>query len=120
MKPRPKPDNRAQKIHGGQLEVRMIDGSRVDLLTNTHAFEIEKTSNWKEAIGQSLHYALLTDTKAGIILIMEDSTPEDHLTRLKTVIEAYLLPIEVFTIQNNQRKIHNDRVQWKLVFAELI
>ena len=67
----------ARKAHaeiGGQLEVRLEDGTRCDLLTDTHAYEVEAASNWKEAIGQSLHYALVTDRKAGIILITRSAT----------------------------------------------
>ena len=85
----------AQAMYGGELEVRLKDGTRVDLLTETHAYEVEHSSNWKEAIGQALHYALLTDRKAGIILVMEKPKADAHLQSLKAVIEAYELPVEV-------------------------
>ena len=91
---------KAQQMHGGEIEVRIFDGSRVDLLTDTYAFEIEKSHKWREAIGKSLHHALLTGRKAGIILAMEKKTAPQHLKSLEAVIEAYELPIEVFEIRS--------------------
>ena len=90
----------AQETHGGRMEVRLKDGTRVDLLTDTHAIEVEWASNWKEAIGRSLHYAQLTDKKAGIILIAEvgDVNFERSLkyfNRLNSIIYTYNLPIEI-------------------------
>ena len=60
----------AQALLGGQLEVRLEDGTRCDLLTETHAYEIDFATDWKESIGQALHYALKTGRKAGVVLIM--------------------------------------------------
>lgn len=86
----------AQAKFGGELEVRLQEGSRVDLLTETHAFEVEKSEKWKEVIGHALHYALLTDRQAGIVLIMDKPSSHKHLERLRAVIAEYRLPIEVF------------------------
>ena len=86
---------KAQAEYGGELEVVLADKSRVDLLTETHAYEIEFAPNWKEGVGKSLHYSLVSKRKAGIILVMTGSAPEKHLAQLKAVIEAYGLPIEV-------------------------
>ena len=90
----------AQKIHGGNIEVILEDGSRVDLLTDTHAIEVEKASNWKESIGQSLHYAHLTNKKAGIILLAEVGDTNSiiilkYIRSLNEVIDAYDLPIDI-------------------------
>jgi hypothetical protein len=41
----------AQEI-GGQVEVVMKDGTRCDILTATHAIEVDFAKNWAEAIGQ--------------------------------------------------------------------
>ena len=92
----------AEKAHetfGGKLEVRLEDGSRVDLLTETYAFEIEKSYNWKEAVGRALHYAKLTGHRAGIILILEHMSADKYLERLKELIAEYELPIEIFPIR---------------------
>ena len=42
---------------GGQVEVVMKDGTRCDILTATHAIEVDFAKKWAEAIGQSLNYA---------------------------------------------------------------
>ena len=63
----------AKELLGGELEVTLKDGTRYDLLTDTHVYEIEYDSDWKESIGQSLHYAHVTGRKAGVVLIMRSS-----------------------------------------------
>lgn len=55
---------------GGQTEVSVRDG-RVDIVTDTHAIEVERARKWKEAIGQALWYGLQTNRRPGIILIKE-------------------------------------------------
>ena len=89
----------AQAVHGGELDVRLEDGTQADLVTDTHAIEIDHSENWAEAIGQSLHYARMTGKKAGIILIMHEPTAPKHLKRLRAVIAHYRLPIDVFTTE---------------------
>ena len=86
-------------MHPGELEVPLEDGTRVDLLTDTHAYEIEHAHNWKEAIGQALHYAHMTSRSAGIILVMHSDKAQDHLEQLKAIVEAYSLPIEVVELK---------------------
>ena len=39
------------------MEVVMKDGTRCDILTSTHAIEVDFAKKWAEAIGQSLNYA---------------------------------------------------------------
>ena len=36
----------------------MPDGTRCDILTDTHAIEVDFADKWAEAIGQSLNYAM--------------------------------------------------------------
>lgn len=90
----------AQAKLGGKLEVRLEDGTRCDLINDTHAYDVEYASKWKEAIGQSLHYALLTDKQAGIILIITGAPSIKHLEQIETLIRTYSLPIDVFEVQN--------------------
>ena len=44
----------------------MLDGTRCDILTDTHAIEVDFADKWAEAIGQSLKYATQTGKKAGM------------------------------------------------------
>jgi len=57
------------KKQNGISEYKLIDNTRVDCLTKTHAVEFDFASKWAEAIGQSLHYSRMTNKQAGIVLI---------------------------------------------------
>ena len=85
----------------GTSEFRTKDGTFVDCLTDIYALEAEFDDNWKEAIGQSLHYAESTDKKAAILLIKRKDSKKDYQRLLKRVIDKYSLPITVFTIEQS-------------------
>ena len=55
---------------GGQVEVVMKDGTRCDILTATHAIEVDFAKKWAEAIGQSLNYAMHTGKRPGVALVV--------------------------------------------------
>ena len=61
---------------GGQVEVVMEDGTRCDILTATHAIEVDFAKKWAEAIGQSLNYAMHTGKRPGVALIV--LSPSDN------------------------------------------
>jgi hypothetical protein len=82
----------------GKKEVVLEDRTRLDCLTDTHAVEIEFANKWKEAIGQSLHYSLMTDKKAGIVLIMRKPTDQKYMEALKRVIDKNNLLIDLWLI----------------------
>ena len=82
----------------GQKEVELKDLTRVDCLTDTHAIEIEWAYNWKEAIGQSLHYALMTGKAPGIALIYKKPSDKRYGDQLETVLDANHLNIKVWVI----------------------
>ena len=84
--------------HEGQVEVVLPGGTRCDCLTGTHAIEFDFGSNWSEAVGQSAYYALQTQKKAGIFLILE--SPKDRIfwIRLNTTIEHFNLPIDTWNL----------------------
>lgn len=87
------------KEHNGEVEVSLPDRTRADIITDTHAIEVEFAPKWKEAIGQSLNYAFQSNKKAGIVLIVETRTDERYLLMLNSLILHYELPIEVWTIK---------------------
>ena len=84
---------------GGESEFRTKDGTYVDCLTDKLAIEAEYDYNWKEAIGQSLHYAESTNRAAGILFIKRAKSKKDYRSELLRVINKYNLPIEVFFIE---------------------
>jgi hypothetical protein len=46
----------------------MPDGTRCDIVTETHAIEVDFADKWAEAIGQCLNYSFQLNKKAGILL----------------------------------------------------
>lgn len=56
---------------GGEAEFRTPDGSRVDILTDTTAYEVEWVYNWESAIGQSIFYGMTTNKDPGVILLLK-------------------------------------------------
>ncbi len=83
---------------GGISEFRTKDGTYVDCLTDTYAVEAEFDNNWKEALGQSLHYAESTNKKAAILLIKRQNSKKDYYNELERVINKFKLPIKVFLV----------------------
>ena len=82
--------------NGGVTEHRTAYGTYVDCLTDDFAIETEYDYNWKESIGQSLHYAEATNKTAGILLINRSESRVDYLAQLSAVINKYDLQIKVF------------------------
>lgn len=74
----------ASKLNG-QKEVKVSNG-RVDIVTSTHAIEVEWASNWKHSIGQSLWYALQTNKAPGIILLMKTMDDRKYGTMLSSAL----------------------------------
>ena len=84
----------------GVSEFRTKDGTFVDCLTDIYAVEAEFDNKWKEAIGQSLHYAESTNRRAAILFIKRQNSRKDYYGELERVINKYRLPITVFVINN--------------------
>lgn len=59
-------------------EVVLSDGSRPDLVSDEYAFEVDWPSKWKEAVGQSLLYAMLTGKRPAIILLVSGSEADSR------------------------------------------
>ena len=83
------------KAHAGQTEVIQADRTRVDCITYYHAIEFDFQEKWAEAIGQALHYAIMTGKRGGIVLIGDDRRYTD---RAINIIEVYSLPIDLWII----------------------
>jgi hypothetical protein len=86
---------------GGVAEFRLPDQSRVDVLTESTAYEVEWVEKWPEAIGQALFYGLSTDRAPGIILLMRGSKAEENYLECLSVVSALRqhFPIRLETIE---------------------
>jgi hypothetical protein len=70
----------------GHTEVGVENG-RIDVVTVTHAIEVERAANWKHAIGQSLWYAMQKNLSPGIVLIVLDGDDWKMGIRLNSTLE---------------------------------
>jgi len=84
--------------NGGRAEVVMPDGTRCDCVTATHAVEFDFAGKWSEAIGQSLNYAMQTNLKPGIVMIVERPEERRHWIRLNSIILHFKLPIDTWLV----------------------
>lgn len=67
-------------------EVRLVDDSRVDLINNQYAIEVDWSPKWAEAIGQSIHYSLMSGKDPAVLLLVKDPKEEwRHLVRAARV-----------------------------------
>ena len=80
----------------GVIEYRTKYATYVDCLTDEYAIEVEFDYNWKESIGQALHYAEATNRSAGILLINRKKSRVNYLEQLNKVIKKYNLPVTIF------------------------
>lgn len=80
----------------------VIDNVRVDCLTKDYAIEFDFAPKYTEAIGQSLLYAILTNKKPAIVLILEKENDKKFLERLLIVANKY--NIKVWTMKPKDLK----------------
>lgn len=107
----------------GQVEYR-IDGVRVDWLGKIgfrlYACEVDFAKKYHEAIGQALHYSILCQARAGIILIMERDADEKHLAKLRYIIRKKKLKISIFPIykQSDYRGSNTSKhgINWNMIY----
>jgi len=93
--------------HNGSTEVKLIDNTRIDCLTSTHAIEFDFASKWAEAIGQSLHYSYMSGKNAGIVLIIEKNEDFKYYNKIKPLCEEYKINLSYITPP--KKPIKNDK-----------
>jgi len=83
--------------HGGQLEYKLPDSTRIDCLTNDYAIEFDFASKWAESAGQSLYYAFCSKRKPAVVLIMENVGDYKYLERLRCIADIYGITVWTMT-----------------------
>tara|TARA_R110002012_G_scaffold183514_1_gene349913 strand:+ start:1451 stop:1843 length:393 start_codon:yes stop_codon:yes gene_type:complete len=86
------------QILNGKTEVTMTDRTRCDIVTKTHAIEVDWSKKWGESIGQSLNYSFQTNKRGGIVLITDTPTDINDVTKVNSIIGHYKLPITLWVI----------------------
>ena len=80
--------------NNAEVEVVLDCGARVDCVTEEYAVEFDFANKWAESIGQCLYYALKTNKKPAVVLIMENpEKDEKYYNRLKAVADKYGITI---------------------------
>lgn len=79
---------------GGVMEYRLPDRTRIDCVFDGVAVEMDFADEYREAIGQALHYAreacndpALGCLRPGIVLIIERPSDERYLEKLRDALE---------------------------------
>tara|TARA_R110002012_G_scaffold308055_1_gene514018 strand:+ start:333 stop:752 length:420 start_codon:yes stop_codon:yes gene_type:complete len=72
-----------QEEIGGEKEYRLDDGTRVDLLFEKQACEIDWADKWAEGVGQSIYYGLKTRRAPLVILLAKKDGWEKYRDRVQ-------------------------------------
>ncbi len=84
----------------GIEEYELSDKTRVDCLTDEYAIEYDFANKKYEAVGQALHYAVMTGKKPKVVLILDKKFEKKQLRyyeRIKKVGEVYGFEVEYIT-----------------------
>ena len=80
----------------GKAEARTFCGARCDILTDTHAWEVEWIYKYNQAPGQALLYAALFNKKPGIILLSKGLPKDDiYYLRCAVICEKACIDLQV-------------------------
>ena len=111
---RPKPTDRetdwskwiAYKMNG-EAEARTFCGARCDVLTDTHAWEVEWMKKYNQAPGQALLYASLFNKRPGIILLSRKGERDSiYYLRCAVICEKAGIDLQVVeTYDEEQDKV---------------
>jgi len=95
----------------GQVEVIMKDGTRCDILTSTHAIEVDFARKWAEAIGQSLHYALHTGKSPAVALIVLSPSDNKYVERVRKISARYRLGLTIYPIDGGGASVSSSKAR---------
>jgi hypothetical protein len=89
------------KVLKGETEIVLPDRTRVDIVTEKYAIEVDFGYKWAEAIGQALYYEKMLDKQAGVLLVLEGREEERFLNRLMTVAVEHGIKVWVWDWTND-------------------
>lgn len=88
--------------HGGQTEVRLPDGTRCDIVTETHAVEVEWAHKWYEGFGQALWYGFQLNKTPGIVLILRNEGDRKFLVRIRSLAAHHGIDLRVWVMDGQE------------------
>lgn len=78
-----------RRLCDGMQQNRYVQSTRtfVDCVSDTHAFEVDFTGSWAEAIGQALAYGEQLGLRPGIILVCHERSTMETCIRHGYIVE---------------------------------
>ena len=87
--------------YNARVEVRLHEGVRVDLLSDTYAIEVDWARKYYEGFGQAMLYGILTDKKPAVLLLaVHGTSDETHVRRARMISKEYNIKLYVEWIRN--------------------
>lgn len=97
----------------GKTEVLLNDRTRVDVMTDTHVFEVDFAEKWAESIGQALHYQGMTGKQAGVLLVIKGYQQEDSLDKLMGVAAKHGIEVWIWDYLDNTCRKVEFKIEYK-------
>lgn len=88
------------KRFGGVIEYKLKDGTFVDCLTDDEAIEFDFADKWAEAVGQSLHYAIMSGKKPAIALIVLSEKEFRFVKKVININNEFGLNLNIYMIKD--------------------
>jgi len=88
--------------HDGKTEYYTSDQTIIDCLTKDTAWVITFANKWDEAVGKVLNYGRATNKKIGIIVVVEDISDMQYISKLINTNTKYNLDIELLIIPKKE------------------
>lgn len=91
---------------GMQINQQLPDGSEVDCAKGDLAIEVDFSDHWAQAIGQSLHYGQVLQTRPAIILVcnagVRTATCDRHYARLVDTLNYWRIGMLIWFCRSEQ------------------
>lgn len=84
------------KVVNGETEYRLPDDSRVDILTTTHAIEVDWARKWPEGVGQALYYGVVTGRQPVVLLLTDAALESRFINRCHLVCDTYRISLWIY------------------------
>jgi len=95
-------------------ERRAWDDTRVDILTEQLAIEVDRAHKWAEAVGQAFLYGVQHRRQRGIILLSEDFDKDQRfIHRCQTVCVSADIHLWLCDVTKEELYIYGDRFKLK-------
>jgi len=88
----------AKQIKNSKMEVTMKDGTRCDIVTDSHAIEVEWSHKWYEGFGQSLWYSFQTNKTPGVVMILRSEADKKYAVRLRSLAKHHNIEMDVWEV----------------------